>query len=115
MSLLRNISRLRFIDYLVRKKSTGDLSNFAKKNRLSKSGLSIILQEMKQLGFPLKYNRSLNSYYYEEEGGMIECLFIKKGQVLSDEEIQNILGGQDSENICFSKYKIFELCNSNEG
>lgn len=110
MSILRHIQRLRFIDYLIQRKSTGNLETFARKNRLSKSGLSLILQEMKQIGFPVKYNRQLNTYYYVEDGGMTECLFIKKGQVLTDDEIRNIIGDRDSNEMCFSKYRIFEVC-----
>jgi hypothetical protein len=65
---------------------------------------------MKEIGFPLKYDRQLNTYYYEEDGGMTECLFVKKGEILSEDEIKDIIGGRDSTEICFSKYKVFEVC-----
>jgi hypothetical protein len=111
MSIMRHIQRLQFIDFLIKKRATGDLNTFAKKNRLSKSGLSIVLQEMKEMGFPIKYDRQSNCYYYEEDGEMVHCLFVKKGQILTKEAAQGILGGDSNiNNLCFSKVRIFEVC-----
>jgi DNA-binding IclR family transcriptional regulator len=111
MSIIRHIKRLRFLDFLIQKRATGDLENFAKKARLSKSGLSVVLQEMKEMGFPIKYDRQSNSYYYEEEVEMVQCLFIRKGDVLSREEAQSILADSNEiTNLCFSKVRIFEVC-----
>jgi hypothetical protein len=109
MSILRHIKRLQFIDFLIKKRATGDLETFAKKNRLSKRGLTVVIQQMKEMGFPIKYDRSRNTYYYEEEGEMVKCLFIKKGEVLSREEVAKITCG-DANDLCFSKTAIFELC-----
>jgi hypothetical protein len=111
MAILRHFRRLQFIDYLIRRRATGDLKSFAVKNRLSISGLSIVLQEMREGGFPIKFSRSLNTYYYEEDGELVKCLFIKKGTPLSHEEIKNIAGGEEKiNNLCFSNSKIFEIC-----
>lgn len=35
MALLKNIKRLKYIDYLIKRKATGDLENFAYKHGLS--------------------------------------------------------------------------------
>lgn len=107
MSILKHIKRLKYIDYMIRKKATGDLETFARKNGLCKSALAKVIAEMKELGFPIRYNRIKNTYYYEEDGEMVKCLFITKGKILSHEELKAI--GKD-ENLCFSKVKIFELC-----
>jgi hypothetical protein len=113
MSIIRQFKRLRFIDFLIQKRATGDLGTFAKKNRLSKSGLSIVLQEMKEMGFPIKYDRNSNSYYYEEDIQMVQCLFIRKGEILTREEAQNIMAESNSiTNLCFSKVRIFEVCDN---
>jgi len=108
MGILRQIKRLQYIDYIIRRKATGSLETFAEKNRLSRSGLAVILQEMKEMGFPVKYSRQLNSYYYEEEGEMVKCLFVKEGEVLTRGEAANI--GNQTENLCFSKVAVFEIC-----
>lgn len=108
MGILRQIKRLQYIDYIIRRKATGSLETFAGKNRLSRRGLSTILQEMREMGFPVKYSRQMHSYYYEEEGEMVKCLFIKQGEVLTRNEAANI--GNQAGNLCFSKVAVFEIC-----
>jgi len=39
---------------------------------------------MKELSFPIKYDRTRNTYYYDEAGEMVKNLFIKDGQNLSN-------------------------------
>jgi hypothetical protein len=107
MSVLRNIKRLQFIDLLVRKKSTGSLETFSKKNGLSKRGLVNIIQDMKELGFPIKYSRKFNSYYYYEDGEMVKRLFVKTNiDPASNENMQE----RDYAELCFSPTKIYERC-----
>lgn len=101
------INRIAFIDYLIRKKATGDLEAFARKNDVSTRTLSDILKDMKELGFPIKFDRSKNSYVYEEEGEMIKSLFLKYGDVLSRDEMKQI---GTVENLCFSEKAVFVLC-----
>ncbi|WP_300601759.1 hypothetical protein [Niabella sp.] len=107
MGIAKYINRLKYIDYMIKRKATGNLETFAKKNRLSKSSLSEILSEMKGMGFPIKYDRARSSYYYEEEGEMINSLFMKYGEILSREEVKVI---SPSEKLCFSPAAIFEIC-----
>lgn len=108
MGVIRHIKRLQYIDYMIRRKATGNLETFAQKNRLSKRGLANILQEMREMGFPVRYSRQTNCYYYEEEGEMVKCLFIKHGEILSRDEAAGI--GSQANNLCFSKVTIFEIC-----
>lgn len=100
---------MQYIDFLVKNKATGSLNSFANKNKLSKSGLMNILLEMKEIGFPIKYSRQYNSYYYEEDGAMVKCLFMRDGQRLSKDEMRNI-NTADLKNLCFSNITIFEIC-----
>lgn len=92
---------------MIKKKATGDLEKFANRNGLSKRAMSDVLSEMKELGFPIKYDRFRNTYYYEEMGEMVKNLFIKDGQILSKEQVAKI---GKNENLCFSKITVFELC-----
>ena len=64
---------------------------------------------MKEMGFPIKYSRTLNSYYYEKDGQMVKSLFIESGQILSREELKKI-DSKRIKNICFSSTTIFEIC-----
>lgn len=107
MGFIKYIKRLQFIDHLIKKKATGDLVTFAKKNNLSKSALSEILNEMKEMGFPIKYDRTRKSYYYYDDGQMIRCLFLKYGDVLGRDETKVVMS---PDQLCFSPTAIFELC-----
>jgi len=113
MSILRHFHRLQFIDFLIRKKATGTLDVFARKNQLSKRGLSNVLGDMRNLGFPIKYSKTLNSYYYEEKGELVKRLFFKKvtGNMLhSDEEIDP----SKLNNLCYSHTTLYIECGKSE-
>jgi predicted transcriptional regulator len=75
VSLKRYLSKLQLIDYLIRKKATGNQRNLTGKAGLSLSGINKYLREMKDAGFPIKYFRKHNTYYYEKNGQMVESLF----------------------------------------
>ncbi len=107
MPFLRYFKRLQYIDFMVRRRATGDLDTFAKRNRLSKSALSEVLNEMRQMGFPLKFDRSKKTYYYEHDGEMINCLFLKYGQVLTRDETKAV---RPTDSLCFSPSALFEVC-----
>ncbi|ANI89191.1 hypothetical protein A9P82_07740 [Arachidicoccus ginsenosidimutans] len=137
MSILRYLNRLVFIDYLVKRKATGDLQTFANKNGLSKSHMELTLKEMKEMGFPIKYDRNLHTYYYEKDGEMVKSFFInydeeetpdKKAKtrklnlnnsedvhILSREEAKKVTSSTislsyDINNLCYSPTMIFQPC-----
>jgi sulfur transfer complex TusBCD TusB component (DsrH family) len=107
MAILKHIKRLKYIDYMIKRKATGNLESFAFKNNLSKRGLVEVIREMKELGFPIKYDRSKHTYYYDECGEMVKSLFIRKEEILSREIEENYA---NNINICFSEITVFELC-----
>lgn len=107
MAILKHVRRLIYIDSLIKRKATGNLENFAAKNGVCKRAMTDILNEMKELGFPIKYSRTRSTYYYHEHGEMVKNLFIREGQIFSKEEAA-VVGRQD--NLCFSELTIFELC-----
>ncbi len=86
MSILKYIERLRYIDSLLRTKSTGNSDTLSKKLHLSRSTTLEYLREMKELGFPIKYSYRRKTYYYEEEGEMAKKLFNKYLERDSEEE-----------------------------
>jgi len=91
---------------MIKRKATGDLEDFARKNGLCKRAMTDVLTEMKELGFPIKYDRIRRTYYYEEMGEMVKYLFVKEGQASGE---QATVTGQD-DNLCFSEITVFELC-----
>lgn len=111
MPLLKYIARLKRIDELISKKRTGDSFSFARRLNLSRSSLLIYLKEMKELGFPIKFTKSKNSYYYSEEGELTSSLFEQKK--LSREELKKITGGMASSNNLELICNNIRLWNSN--
>jgi translation elongation factor EF-4 len=57
MSLHKYLERIKYVDHLIRKRSTGNIENLARKLQLSKSGAEKFLREMKEVGFPIAYNK----------------------------------------------------------
>lgn len=90
MSFTRYILKIKLMDDLIRRKSTGNQATFCRKVSMSRSLLNNYIKEMKNLGFPIEYDRRRSSYYYTEEGRMVNCLF--EGQ-LSDTEMGSLTGG----------------------
>jgi hypothetical protein len=92
MSVLRYLQKMQLLDRMIRRKATGNQKEFARKAGMSRGLLNIYLNEMKELGFPISYCRRRSSYYYEEEGRMVESLFEK---AISKEEMNRYTGGEN--------------------
>ncbi len=107
MAIIKHFKRVQYIDYVIRHKATGDLEAFAQRNNISKTTLSEILAEMKAMGFPIKYDRTRRTYFYEEDGEMISCLFLRYGQVLERNSLKTI---DAADKLCFSPSAVFEIC-----
>lgn len=93
MPLEKNLQRLQFIDSLINRKATGDVNTLAKKLNLSRSQTLEHIREMKELGFPIKFCRSSNSYLYTKPGKIVRHFFQTD---LSKEEMRSISGGRNS-------------------
>lgn len=89
MSLKRYFQRLKSIDALIRKKATGNQTALARKMHLSRSGLNKLLHEMKEMGFPIKYDHIRQTYYYENEGRLVKALFEEAAS--ANDEMKNNL------------------------
>ncbi|NLR78251.1 hypothetical protein [Chitinophaga eiseniae] len=107
MAILKHINRLKYMDFMIKRRATGDLDSFARKNGLCKRAMTGVIGEMKELGFPIKYDRARNTYYYEEEGQMVRSLFSKEGRLLTNDQLRTI-GNYDK--LCFSEAYVFEVC-----
>jgi hypothetical protein len=92
MSVLRYLQKMQLLDRMIRRKATGNQKEFARKAGMSRGLLNIYLNEMKELGFPINYCRRRSSYYYEEEGRMVESLFEK---AITKEEMSRHTGGEN--------------------
>jgi len=92
------MERLKFVDYLIQRKATGDLTTLAGKLNISRSQTVVFLKQMKDHGFPIKYCRKMGCYYYTEEGSLVRSLFQKNTtdnvRELSKNELRKISGGK---------------------
>ncbi len=63
----KQIERLKNIHLLIQQKKTGSPIEFAKSIKVSVSHLYNILEDLKDKGFPIKYNRTTKSYFYLQD------------------------------------------------
>lgn len=106
-ALIKAVRRLEYANFLIRKKATGNLETFARKMNLSKSSVKNLLQQMKELGADIKFDRTRNTYYYTENGEFCIPKFMFYGETLTRAEISKI--GR-VENLCFSEKAVFVPC-----
>lgn len=90
MSIIKYFNKLQSMDSLIRRKATGNQLEFARKMNMSRSMLNRYLNEMKEMGFPIGYCRSRQSYYYYKEGSMVKTLFDNQ---ITEEELAAYKGG----------------------
>lgn len=90
MSLYKIYERVKRINYLIEKKSTGNSECLANKLHLSKSGLEKFIVEMQEMGIPIAYNRKNKNYCYTKDEEFYYKLFSGK---ISKEDIENFGGG----------------------
>ncbi|MDZ4810483.1 MAG: HTH domain-containing protein [Bacteroidota bacterium] len=64
MSLLKYIERLKRMDDLIRRKATGKADEFATKLGISRSQLLQDVKELRELGAPIAYCYTSQSYIY---------------------------------------------------
>jgi predicted DNA-binding transcriptional regulator YafY len=66
MSMLKYVEKLRRIDLLIARRSTGTPREFADKLEIKRSTLFQYLQEMREMGVDIRYSHLLRSYYYAD-------------------------------------------------
>lgn len=72
MSLRTYMTRIRRLDSMIRRKSTGPPEELAEKLDISERWLYKFLRELKEeFGCPITYDSYRQSYIYEEQGKMI--------------------------------------------
>lgn len=67
MAIFKYIDRYQRLDQLIRLRCTGQPSELAERIGISESYLYACLNELKEIGLPVRYNSNIQSYYYEED------------------------------------------------
>lgn len=91
MQLFKYIERINLMDRLIRQRRTGTQAEFATRLGLSVSRLARIIEYLKGIGAPLEYDRSRNTYYYQEEYSIQIKVDI---QQLNYQQIRHISAGR---------------------
>jgi len=68
MSFINTIQDLERLDQLIRLKSTGSPDELANKMNISKRTVFNLINRLKELGCPIYFNCSINSYCYLNQG-----------------------------------------------
>lgn len=90
MSLNTYISRIKRLDDLIRRKSTGTPKELAEKLNISERWLYVLLEELREeFDCPIVYDRTKRSYKYSKNGRMM--LGFKKD--LGVKKMTDIYGG----------------------
>lgn len=71
MSLYKYLNRIRRLDALIRRRSTGPPAELANKLGISERWLYKLLTELREdLKCPIRYSRRFRSYYYDRRGSL---------------------------------------------
>jgi predicted DNA-binding transcriptional regulator YafY len=90
MILFKQIELLQRAHKLIAASQTGNPEYFSKRLGISQRRFYEIIDEMKTMGAPIAYSRSIETYYYKKACEVqISCTF----RCLSEEEEQNISAG----------------------
>jgi hypothetical protein len=73
------IRRIEKIDYLIRKRGTGNAAKLAERLGVSRAGVYEYINFMRQKGAPIKYSQSRQTFYYDEEG-YFATGFVSRGE-----------------------------------
>lgn len=90
MKIIEQLERLKAIHDLIEKEQTGTPEEFARKIRVSKRHLYYILDELRLLGAPIRYNTNAKTYIYIRECNIDININI---EVLDDDKLLSITGG----------------------
>ena len=90
MKLLESLERIERIDQMVRRKATGSPKTLAQKLDVSERSVHRLIDLMKNMGAPIFYSLSRQSYCYEES---VEFKF---GFYLEGNQSEELFGGFDN-------------------
>jgi hypothetical protein len=90
MSGLKYISRLERIDQFIRQERTGNAPAFACRLEISVRQLYNLIDELKDLGLPVEYCRTRQTYYYRYH---CRIIFEIRVEEINHQDYKNIQGG----------------------
>jgi predicted DNA-binding transcriptional regulator YafY len=105
MQLFDTIERVHRIHKLIQRKATGSPNEFAEKLHLGKRQLYNILEEFRDYGARIKYNRIAGTFYYDNDFEVLVKISVNS---LTNQEEKTIYAGNIKNN-SFSQIVIHKL------
>jgi hypothetical protein len=101
MNPMKYFDLMERMDQMIRMENTGDAFEFSERLGISRRQLYYYVDELREMGLPLSYNRCAKTYFYERRCRLKIDISVRE---LGDSDLRNHSGGIFSEN--------FDLCNS---
>jgi hypothetical protein len=96
MSLFETIDRIAVMHRLIEKEETGTPDKFAERLHIKKRQLYNILDEIRDYGAEIVYDRARETYFYVNN---FEIVIVMKVNPLSEQEEKETFGGSIEKNI----------------
>ena len=90
MNNLKQIERLRKLHQLIKHEKTGTPKELARKFHVSERQVYLILDQLREMEAPVRYNRRINSYYYEGPFDLSVSISVK---VMQGDKLLHIYAG----------------------
>jgi hypothetical protein len=105
MNTMKYFNVMERMDQLIRLESTGDSFEFSEKLGVSRRQMYYYIEELKDLGLPLSYNRRARTYFYEKNCRLKIDVSVKE---MGASELTNYIGGFFSSKfiLCISSAQI---------
>ena len=100
MKTFKQLEQLQEAHQIINDGKSGNPDEFSQKLYVSKRQLYVILDHLKEMGAPIKYDKLMKKYYYETSFDLMVNFTI---QVLKEGEIRTIYGGNVKN---FTKCKV---------
>ncbi|MCC5912890.1 MAG: hypothetical protein JJU46_00825 [Balneolaceae bacterium] len=91
MKFIEQIERLKYLDRLIRKESTGTPEELACKLGVSRSQLYNLIGYLNDFGMAVKFSRTRNSFFYDRTDKNLDIQFSIK--IVTRKEAETIYGG----------------------
>ncbi len=109
MKFIKQIEQYKKLDKLIEQACTGRPDELASRLQISRTQLYEVLETLKYLGAPIKYNRVIKSFYYTHKFKLSISINV---QMITAEERKTIYGGnllQKNASVLFSERSNFNL------
>ena len=113
MKFIKQIEQYKKLDKLIEQASTGTPNELADRLQISRTQLYAVLETLKYLGAPIKYDRVVKSFYYAHSFKLRININV---QTITPEERKTIYGGsflQKIASVLFIERSKFNLATAN--